>query len=182
MSYLKVNVCLGGRIVSKKPGFQFNIIKNDELDGHKGAMIIDDVAPVYIELTEQKPFVDMGGLHGRAKPEKAVKWFTDMDKVLEEDGERKDYILIWMALDKDDRGVYYSGVTSCYFMTNKVGRRRLGYKMMHEHVNSLDHAMKGRYRLEELDDKTKSSLIKFLKERDQVAWENSTELHEYLNV
>src|SRR5699024_10926960 len=100
MRYLKVKVCLEERIVSKKPGYQFNIIKNDELDGHKGAMIIDDVAEVYIELTEQKPCVDMGGQHGRAKPEKAVKWFTNMDEVLEEDCERKDYNLIWMALDK----------------------------------------------------------------------------------
>ena len=47
-------------LVADKKGFQFNIIKNDPLDGHKGtnigAISLDNVAPVFIDLQEKEAF------------------------------------------------------------------------------------------------------------------------------
>ena len=52
----------------KKPGFQFNIIKNDPLDGHRGqnfgAISLENIAPVYINIETQEAKLDIGGLHG----------------------------------------------------------------------------------------------------------------------
>ncbi|EYF23529.1 hypothetical protein V326_01889, partial [Staphylococcus aureus F29447] len=45
--------------MSEKKGFNFNIIKNDPLDGHKGTNIgsisLDNIAPVFMIL-KLKPF------------------------------------------------------------------------------------------------------------------------------
>lgn len=63
--------------LSEKKGFNFNIIKNDPLDGHKGTNIgsisLDNIAPVFIDIENQKAFVDIGGMHARAEVEKGVK-------------------------------------------------------------------------------------------------------------
>ena len=64
-------------------------------------------------------------------------------------------------------------------MVNKEKRR--GYKMMHEHVNSLDDAMKGRIKLDILDQESKTALREFLKDHNESMWENSTELQEALS-
>lgn len=58
----------------KKPGFQFNIIKNDPLDGHKGqdlgTISLENVAPVYVDIDTQEVFIDINGLHARATVKK----------------------------------------------------------------------------------------------------------------
>lgn len=63
-------------LVADKKGFQFNIIKNDPLDGHKGtnigAISLDNVAPVFIDLQEKEAFIDIGAMHARADVEKAL--------------------------------------------------------------------------------------------------------------
>lgn len=164
----------------KKPGFQFNIIKNDPLDGHRGvnigAISLENVAPVYIDLDTYDVWIDMGGLHARAEVEKRVKWVTDKT---EAEGEgQKEYFLVWVAVERLEQGPAYSGVTACYEMVNKEKRR--GYKMMHEHVNSLDHALKGRIDLSILDEKAKSALKEFLMNHNSEMWTNSKELHKVL--
>ena len=53
--------------------------------------------------------------------------------------------------------------------------------MMHEHVNSLDDAMKGRIKLDILDQESKTALREFLKDHNESMWENSTELQEALS-
>lgn len=45
-------------MVTEKKGFNFNIIKNDPLDGHKGTNIgsisLDNIAPVFIDVENQE--------------------------------------------------------------------------------------------------------------------------------
>ena len=79
--------------MSEKKGFNFNIIKNDPLDGHKGTNIgsisLDNIAPVFIDVENQKAFVDIGG----------------------------------MTTERSEQGPYYAGVTACYLLVNKSIRR-----------------------------------------------------------
>src|SRR5690625_5998275 len=80
----------------KKPGFQFNIIKDDPLTGHKGqnfgAISVENVAPVYIGIDTQETFIDIGGLHGRADVERRVKWVNDLEEA-EGEGESE----LWLG-------------------------------------------------------------------------------------
>lgn len=165
---------------NKKPGFQFNIIKNDPLDGHKGqnlgAISLENVAPVYVDIDTQEVFIDIGGLHARATVEKRVKWVTDKSEA--EGEEQKEYWLVWVTVERTEIGPVYHGVTACYEMVNKPKKR--GYKLMYEHVNMMDSSMKGKIQLDMMDDKSLSSLKTFLKNHNEEMWNNSQELQNVL--
>ena len=49
--------------MAENKGFKFNIIKNDPLDGHKGtnigAISLDNIAPVFIDVANKEAFLDM---------------------------------------------------------------------------------------------------------------------------
>lgn len=160
----------------KKPGFQFNIIKNDPLDGHRGqnfgAISLENIAPVYINIATQEAKLDIGGLHGKAEVEKRVKWIKDKEEAMGPDA--KEYFLVWIAVERAEAGPIYNGAGACYLMVNKEKRR--GYKMMHEHVNSLDDAMKGRIKLDILDERTKETLKQFLIEHNEGMWNISQDM------
>ncbi|MFD2830543.1 YwhD family protein [Corticicoccus populi] len=165
---------------NKKPGFQFNIIKNDPLDGHRGqnlgAISLENVAPVYVDIDTQEVFIDIGGLHARADVEKRVKWVTDKS---EAEGEgSKEYWLVWVTVERTETGPVYHGVTSCYEMVNKSKKR--GYKLMHEHVNMMDKSMKGLIQLDGVDDESLASLKQFLMNHNPEMWNNSRELQNVL--
>lgn len=160
----------------KKPGFQFNIIKNDPLDGHRGqnlgSLSVENVAPVYIDIDTQEVFIDIAGLHGRAAVEKRVKWVTDIE---EPKGEgQKEFWLVWVTVERTENGPVYEGVTACYEMVNKSKKR--GYKLMPDHVNMMDRSMKGQIKIDMMDDESVSSLKKFLQNHNEEMWNNSTEL------
>lgn len=162
----------------KKPGFKFNIINNDPLDGHKGQNIgsisLENVAPVYVAIDTQEVFIDMGGLHARAEVERRVKWVTDRSEVEGEDA--KSYWLVWVTVERLRTGPVYSGVAACFEMVNRTKRR--GYKLMPEHVNMMDRSMKGKIDLNQMDAQSRSSLKSFLQSHNKEIWENSTALQE----
>lgn len=165
----------------KKPGFQFNIIKNDPLDGHRGqnfgSISLENIAPVYINIDTQEAVLDIGGLHGKAEVEKRVKWIKD--KTEAEGDDAKEYFLVWIAVERAEVGPIYNGIAACYMMVNKEKRR--GYKMMHEHVNSLDDAMKGRIKLDLLDERSKETLKQFMMSHNESIWNNSAEMQAAFN-
>ena len=88
--------------MAENKGFKFNIIKNDPLDGHKGtnigAISLDNIAPVFIDVANKEAFVDIGGMHARAEVEKGVKWITDKESV--EGPEAKEYWLCWIIMKR----------------------------------------------------------------------------------
>lgn len=160
----------------KKPGFQFNIIKNDPLDGHKGQNIgsisLENVASIFIDIDTKETFIDIAGLHAKAEVEKKVKWVTDKSEVEGEDA--REFWLVWVTVERSEEGPFYSGVTACYEMVNKKKKR--GYKLMPEHVNMLDRSMKGEIDLSEMDAECRSSLKEFLEEYRPEMWDNAGEL------
>ncbi|MGV2928905.1 YwhD family protein [Macrococcus capreoli] len=161
--------------------FQFNIIKNDPLDGHKGtnigAISLDNVAPVFIDVAEKKAFIDIGAMHARSEVEKRVKWVTDKSET--EGPDQKEYWLVWVTTERAEVGPYYAGVTACYMAVNK--ERKRGYKVMAEHVNMMDKSMKHKFILDQIGDDNKAVLKEFLMNHNPEMWKNSgDELKEML--
>ena len=61
----------------KKKKMEFNIIKNvDPMKGHKGfglgALSLDNVSPVFIDVEAGEAFIDVGAMHARSSVEKGI--------------------------------------------------------------------------------------------------------------
>ncbi|TDM00839.1 YwhD family protein [Macrococcus carouselicus] len=163
--------------------FQFNIIKNDPLDGHKGtnagSISLENIAPVFIDVLEKRAFIDIGAMHARSEVEKRVKW---IDNEAEVEGENaKPYWLVWVTTERGPAGPYYAGVTACYMLVNKTKKR--AFKRMHEHVNMMDKSMKHHFIIDQIGDDNKQILAEFLQQHNAVMWQNApAELKAQLNV
>ncbi|MBL7572622.1 YwhD family protein [Staphylococcus saccharolyticus] len=161
--------------MAEKKGFNFNIIKNDPLDGHKGTNIgsisLDNIAPVFIDVKNQKAFIDIGGMHARSEVEKGVKWINDKEQVAGD--EAKEYWLCWVTTERSEQSPYYAGVTACYLLVSKSIRR--GHKSMPEHVNMMDKSMKHQFIINQIGDDNKQILKDFLQNHNLEMWNNSSE-------
>jgi YwhD family len=157
----------------KKRKVEFNIIKNDPMDGHKGfgkgALSLDNVSPVIIDVEEGEAVIDVGAMHARSVVEKGIKFL----KMKEEVPNGKPYWLVWVTIDRDERGPYYAGVTACEMTVDRSIRR--GYKSLPEHVNRMDKSIKRHIIVDHMDDKSKVILREFLKKHNAQLWENSTQ-------
>jgi len=152
----------------KKKSIGFNIIKNDPTDGHGGfgigALSLDNVSPVFIDIDGCEAFVDIGAMHARSAVEKGIKFL----KTKEEVPNGKPYWLVWVTIDRKAEGPYYAGVAACELTVDREIRR--GYKSLPEHVNRMDKSMKRHIIVEHMDDKSKKILTKFLKEHSDEMW------------
>lgn len=149
----------------------FNIIKNDPMDGHKGfgkgALTLDNVSPVIIDVEAEEATVDVGAMHARSAVEKGIKFLPDRNEV----PDAKLYWVVWVTIDRKEEGPYYAGVTACDMTVNREIRR--GYKSLPEHVNRLDKSIKRHIIVDHMDDKSKKILSDYLKNHDQEMWERS---------
>ena len=157
----------------KKRKVEFNIIKNDPMDGHKGfgkgALSLDNVSPVIIDVEEGEAVIDVGAMHARSVVEKGIKFL----KTKEEVPNGRPYWLVWVTIDRDERGPYYAGVTACEMTVDRSIRR--GYKSLPEHVNRMDKSIKRYIIVDHMDEKSKVILREFLKNHNAQLWENSTQ-------
>lgn len=66
--------------MDEKKKIGFNIIKSDPTDGHKGygkgALSLDNVSPVIIDVVAGDALIDIGALHARSVVEKGIKFLT----------------------------------------------------------------------------------------------------------
>ncbi|MEW9500893.1 YwhD family protein [Jeotgalibacillus marinus] len=165
----------------KKKTIGFNIIKNDPTDGHGGygigALSLDNVSPVIVDVEEGEAEIDVGAMHARSKAEKGVKFTQNR-----EDSEGgKQFWLVWVTVDRKPEGPYYAGVTACEMVINREKRR--GYKMLPEHVNLMDKSMKRKIIVEKMDERSKGVLADFLKRHNAAMWTHSEqELREALHI
>ena len=157
----------------KKKKLEFNIIKNDPMDGHKGfgkgALSLDNVSPVIIDVEEGEASIDIGAMHARSVVEKGIKFL----KTKEEVPNGKPYWLVWVTIDRDEKGPYYAGVTACEMTVDRSIRR--GYKSLPEHVNRMDKSIKRHIILDHMDEKSKVVLREFLQNHNTDMWENSSQ-------
>ncbi|OES44863.1 YwhD family protein [Domibacillus iocasae] len=163
----------------KKVGF--NIIKNDPTDGHKGfgkgALSLEQVSPVIIDVEDDSAHIDIGAMHARSAVEKGIKFL----KTKEEVPDAKPYWLVWVTIDRKEEGPYYAGVTACEMTVNREIRR--GYKSLPEHVNRMDKSLKRHIIVDVMDDRSKTILREFLISHNEDMWSRSSdELKDGLNV
>ncbi|GAA0340053.1 YwhD family protein [Bacillus carboniphilus] len=156
----------------KKP-IQFNIIKSDPTDGHKGfkmgAFSLDNVSPVIIDVEEKTASVEIGAMHARSPVEKGIKFLKDKSEV----PNGKQYWLVWVTIDRKEEGLYFRGVTACEMTVDRSIRR--GYKSLPDHVNKMDKSLKGHIMVNHMDEESKSVLGNFLKSHDPEMWDRSEE-------
>ncbi|WP_243292975.1 YwhD family protein [Bacillus sp. FJAT-47783] len=165
----------------KKKNIGFNIIKNDPTDGHKGygigALSLENVSPVFVNVEEGEAFVDIGAMHARSAVERGIKFIPEKEKV----PNGKPYWLVWVTIDRKEEGPYYAGVTACEMTVDREARR--GYKSLPEHVNKMDKSLKRQIIVDHMDDHSKEVLAKFLKNHNESMWElSSDELKKGLSV
>ncbi|WP_170008406.1 YwhD family protein [Bacillus fonticola] len=165
----------------KKKQIGFNIIKNDPTDGHRGygvgALSLENVSPVIIDVEERDAFVDIGAMHARSQVERGIKFLKDKSEV----PNGKPYWLVWVTINRKQEGPYYYGVTACEFTVDRSIRR--GYKILPEHVNRMDKSMKGRIEVDHMDDVSKDVLSAFLRKHNEDLWTHSSEeLHKALST
>lgn len=165
----------------KKKSIGFNIIKNDPMKGHKGygvgALSLDNISPVIIDVEAGEAFVDIGAMHARSVVEKGIKFLPDKEDV----PNGKPYWLVWVTIDRKQEGPYYAGVTACEMTVDREIRR--GYKSLPEHVNKMDKSLKRQIMVDHMDEPSKKTLANFLKGHDAGMWASSSEqLKEDLGV
>ncbi|MEW9671277.1 YwhD family protein [Ammoniphilus sp. 3BR4] len=154
---------------NKKKGIDLNIISNTNTHGGFGAGMINlsNVSSIIIEGEEA--YIDLGALHAKSKVEKGIKFTTNKDEV----PNGKKSFIVWVAADRNEQGPYYAGVTSCEMLVDREARR--GWKILADHVNRMDAAMKRKVMLDNLDASEKAALKKLLMENNPTMWENSSD-------
>ncbi|MFD0826639.1 YwhD family protein [Neobacillus sp. M.A.Huq-85] len=157
----------------KKKKVGFNIIKSDPTDGHrgygKGALSLDNVSPVMIDVDAGEAEIDVGAMHARSAVEKGIKFLPNKDEV----PNGKPYWLVWVTIDRNEEGPYYAGVTACEMTVDREIRR--GYKLLPLHVNYMDKSLKRHIIVEHMDEKSKKVLAEFLRNHNADFWKNSSE-------
>jgi hypothetical protein len=130
-----------------------------------GAIDLSNVSSVIIDGDEA--YLDMGALHAKSKIEKGIKFSMNKEDV--PDGRR--CWIVWVAVDRTEEGAFYAGVTACEMLVDTEARR--GWKILPDHVNKMDQAMKRRVVLEGLNETEKAALRKQLVEHNEEWWNRS---------
>ncbi|WP_408008677.1 YwhD family protein [Pseudalkalibacillus sp. A8] len=155
----------------KKQGF--TILSGDSTDGHGGygvgTISLNNLTPIFVDPEDEEVFVDMGALHARSSVEKRIKFTANR----EDAPNPKLYWLVWVMVDSSSAGPYYAGLGACELQVDAEARR--GYKSMPEHVNNMDKALKKKVVVDNMDDKSKALLKKFLIEHNEEFWERASE-------
>lgn len=151
----------------------FTIIKNDPTDGHGGfgigALSLENVSPVMIDIEEKLVTIEMGAMHARSPIERGIKFTLER----EDSAGGKPYWLVWVTIEQKETGPYYAGVTACELVVNREKRR--GYKNFVDQMNKMDKSMKGKILIDEMDEVSKRLLAEFLQSHNPKLWENSEE-------
>ncbi|MFE5322555.1 YwhD family protein [Paenibacillus sp. NPDC056579] len=132
-----------------------------------GSIDLSQLSSVIIDGEEA--YLDMGALHAKSKVEKGIKFTTNK----EDAPNGRTCWIVWVAADRNETGAYYAGVTSCEMTVDPEARR--GWKILADHVNRMDSALKRRIMLDNIGPQEKAALKKLLMETNPEMWENSSE-------
>ncbi|WP_068777785.1 YwhD family protein [Paenibacillus sp. FJAT-26967] len=132
-----------------------------------GSIDLSNVSSLIIDGDEA--YLDMGALHAKSAVEKRIRFSTNKEDV---PNGRKCWI-IWVAVDRTPEGTYYAGVTACEMLVDTEARR--GWKILADHVNRMDAAMKRKIMVDNLDDQEKALLRKALIDHNEEWWDRSTD-------
>lgn len=131
-----------------------------------GSIDLNNMSSVIIDGDEA--YLDMGAMHAKSKVEKGIKFSVNKEDT---PNGRKCWI-VWVAVDRNEQGEkYYAGVTACEMLVDPEARR--GWKILADHVNKMDYALKRRFILDGLNDAEKAALKACLIEQGEDMWELS---------
>lgn len=152
----------------KKKTQGMTILSSKKSKGHgAGLMDMSNISSVIVDETENEAYIDKGALHAKSKVERRIKFKTEREDM----PNGKPYWIVWVAVDRQEAGPYYAGVTACYMEIDHETRH--GFKRLNEHVNRMDYAMKGRIHVDDMGDHAKTLLRDFLQEHSAEMWENA---------
>jgi hypothetical protein len=160
---------------SMKKKIAFNIVQADThphmMDrGTFGAGSIDLSQVICVIVDGAEAYVDAGAMHGRSGVEKRIRFSPDKSTV--ENG--RPVWIVWVAVDRNAEGAaYYAGVTASPMLIDTEARR--GWKILPQHVQQLEFALKRRFDLDELADGERTALRTLLVNLDADKWERSDE-------
>jgi hypothetical protein len=132
-----------------------------------GSIDLNNVSPVIID--GGKAVIDIGAMHAKSKVEKGIKFSMNREDV--PDG--RQVWLVWVAVDRSPEGQFYGGITACEMWIDTEARR--GWKILADHVNKLDGALKRKIILEGLGEAEKSALKDLLISHNEDWWNASPE-------
>jgi len=132
-----------------------------------GAIDLSNVSAIIIDGEEA--YVDNGALHAKSKLEKGIKFSANKEDV--PNGKR--CFIVWVAVDRKEGGAFYGGLTACEMLVDTEARR--GWKLLADHVNRMDKAMKRQVLLSDLNNEEKIALKKALITFNVDWWERTPE-------
>ncbi|MNN15669.1 YwhD family protein [compost metagenome] len=151
--------------------FSLNIISNDDKSKHKGfgagSIDLNSMSPVIIDGDEA--YIDIGAMHAKSKVEKGIKFSMNREDV----PNGREVWIVWVAVDRSQEGQFYGGITACEMLIDTEARR--GWKILADHVNKMDYALKRKIILDGLSDAQKASLKKLLIDTSQEWWDRSSD-------
>lgn len=154
--------------LGKKPN-ALNIVSSNVNHKGFGAGSIDLSSMSSLILDGDEIYLDNGALHAKSKVEKGIKFSMDKSEV---SNGRKCFI-IWVAVDRNEAGQFYGGISACEMLVDTEARR--GWKILADHVNRMDKALKRHVLVENLNTDEKTLLKQYLVEFNPLWWEHSSE-------
>lgn len=152
--------------VKVKKSLSLNVVSSKKHRGFgAGSIDLSDVACIMID--DGVAYIDVGIMHAKSKVERGIRFTPNK----EDTPNGRQCWIVWVAVDRDETGSYYAGATACEMLVDSEARR--GWKILADHVNKLDYAIKRRYILDELGDVEKAALKKLLVEHNADWWERS---------
>ncbi len=157
----------------KKKKQTFTIVADDSTSGHggygAGSISLENMSSIIVDPEENKAYVDMDAMHARSDIERRVKYMSNRDEV----PEGRLYWIVWVTVERGEKGPYYAGVGASELLVDKKNKR--AYKSMAEHVGNMEKSLKGKIVVDHMDDKSKAILKEFLKTFKDEMWNNSTQ-------
>lgn len=150
----------------EKKKLSLNVVSSKEHRGFgAGTIDLSQVSCVIIDSGEA--YIDVGAMHAKSKVEKGIKFSPNKEDV----PNGRPAWVVWVAVDRNEEGSYYAGATSCEMLIDTEARR--GWKLLPDHVNRLDAALKRKFMLDNIGPAEKEALSKLLMEHNPEWWDRS---------
>lgn len=153
----------------KSKKLSLNIVSGKNQHKGFGAGMIDLSNLSSIIIDGEEAYIDIGAIHAKSKVERGIKFSVNKEDV---PNGRKCWV-VWVAVDRKEEGSYYAGVTACEMLIDSEAKK--GWKLLHEHVNQMDRALKRRIVVEGLNNQEKRLLKEALIKHNEAWWEQSEE-------
>ncbi|AIQ26871.1 MULTISPECIES: YwhD family protein [unclassified Paenibacillus] len=127
-----------------------------------GSIDLGNVSPVIID--QGIAVIDIGAMHAKSKVEKGIKFSVNREDV----PEGRQVWVVWVAVDRTPEGQFYGGITACEMWIDSEARR--GWKILADHVNKLDAALKRKIIVEGLGSTERNALKSLLIAHNEEWW------------